>query len=143
MAPGGLVLDLHGGPGRLLRVRAHGHLVDVAPERAEVHVPGRPDADEVRVDGVVALAGGGRHARGAVVGPRAGLHRRRRRVADRGVLRTERRDAVVQVIQVPYFYHLRGLDDGQSQRDGAPGTYTYVRARGSNYVPRGRPCRAD
>lgn len=85
--------------------------MDISPEGAKVHVPVRPRANQVRVNGVVILPGRGGHARSAMVSPRPGLQRGRRSVAYRRILRPERRDAVVQVVQVSYLDHLWGLDD--------------------------------
>ena len=65
-----LVLDLYCGPGRLSRVGAHGNLVNVAPERAKVHVPRRAGLHQVRGDGVVRATRRRRYPGASVVRPR-------------------------------------------------------------------------
>lgn len=62
-------LYLRSCPRCLLAVGAHGNLVDIAPERAEVHEPGRSRTDQVRIDSVVVLARRGGNARSAMVSP--------------------------------------------------------------------------
>jgi hypothetical protein len=67
----GLVGDLVRRRGDRLGRAGHRRLVDVSPEGPKVHVVGRADGDQVRVDGIIGLGRGGRDSGGAVVGPGA------------------------------------------------------------------------
>lgn len=81
-----------------LRRARHRYLVDVPPEAAEGEQIGAPVLDQVRVDRVVGLSGGGADAGGPEVGPGADVEAGGGRDADGGVLRAEGAHGVVQVV---------------------------------------------
>lgn len=86
----------------VVAVDGHARLVDVVPVRAPLQVPlvVARAVDDVGVDGVVGAAVARGH-HDAVVRPRPGLHRRRRRVPDRRHVAPRRRHRVEAVVEPP------------------------------------------
>lgn len=87
----------------------HLQLEDIMPVGAKVKQETAFDVDEVRVNGIVGLAGVGLHADGTVVCPGAELHRRRSRKPDGRGLRAEGRDGVVYIVLPPDMMHVGSL----------------------------------
>ena len=114
MASGRIIRDLSRRIAPLARDTGHSHLVQIAPEAAEIQlVAAATQLNQVRIDGVIRLAAVTGDTDAPVVCPRADIHGGRCSDADARGLGTEGRDSVVEVVGWPYLVHFlgpRGLD---------------------------------
>ena len=109
MGPARVIRHLDRSITAMARRARHRHLVQIAPEAAKRHlITPVAQRQEVRIDRIVRLPRGARHADGAVVRPRPDVHSGGSSDADGRGLRAEGRDGVVQVVGRPDLVDVRG-----------------------------------